>query len=217
MPSTLPPDVARLLDASDPQILESAWAAFLRTYNSVLLRAARAIGPEYDGAMDRYAHVLEQLRQDDFRRLRRCAASPPDDFSVWLAVVARRLSLDHYRGRYGRPRPSRSGTTGARQTRRRVVDLLASGTEMDRVPDVREGPIDEAVASRERASALRAAIERLSARDRLLLRFRFDEECTAAEIGRLMAFPTMFHVYRRLNAVLGQLRRALERDGFDGA
>jgi hypothetical protein len=38
---------------------------------------------------------------------------------------------------------------------------------------------------------------------------------TAKEIGDLMQFPTVFHVYRRLDAVLRVLREALTRAGLD--
>ena len=218
MASPLPPELERLLAASDPAGLDSAWSVFLQSYNGVLLRAARAVGPEHDGAMDRYAHVLEQLRSDRFRRLRQCAAHPPEDFGCWLGVVARRISLDHYRARYGRARPMDSPhRSDDRRARRRVVDLLASGVDVELLLDDRQRAPDEDMALRERNAALAAALQDLSDRDRLLLRFRFDEGCTATEISRLMDFPTPFHVYRRLNAVLARLRAALEQRGFDGA
>ena len=217
MTSALPTVVVRLLDAPGPEAQESAWAAFLGTYNAVLLRASRSLGPEYDGAMDRYAHVLEGLRCDDFRRLRLCTGDPPADFSLWLAVVARRLSLDHYRARYGRTRKSPTAeATKRRVTRRRVEDLLTEH-DPDVLPDPRAEAPDEAVTREEERQALSSALAGLAPRDRLLLRFRFDESCSASEIARLMDFPTVFHVYRRINAVLATLRQALRAHGMDGA
>jgi RNA polymerase sigma factor (sigma-70 family) len=215
MASALPSEVVRLLDAPGPEARESAWAAFLGTYNAVLLRASRSLGPEYDGAMDRYAHVLEGLRCDDFQRLRLCTADPPADFSIWLAVVARRLSLDHYRARYGRSRKSPSAESTARRTARRRVEDLLTENDPDVLPDEKAVAPDEAVTRSEQRQALSSALAQLSSRDRLLVRFRFDESCSASEIARLMDFPTVFHVYRRINAVLATLRASLRARGID--
>ena len=216
MPGSLPLEVERLCHAESPDGREAAWAAFLSAYNDILLRAVR-FRAEHDGAMDRYTYVLEHLRADDYRRLRLCIDKPPADFPVWLAVTARRLGLDHYRSKYGRRRLGSADADARRSTRRRVIDLLASGVDVDRLLDEHAARADEIIDTRDRAVALGAAIAALPDRDRLLLRFRFDEGCTAMTIARLMAFPTVFHVYRRLNTVLAQLRRELEQRGFDGA
>lgn len=215
MASALPSEVVRLLDAPGPEARESAWAAFLGAYNHVLLRASRLLGAEHDGAMDRYVHVLEGLRCDDFRRLRLCRTDPPADFSIWLAVVARRLSLDQYRARYGRPPRSPSTQAKARRTTRRRVEDLLTHNDPDFLPDDTAEPADVAVTRSERRQVLHEALAELSPRDRLLLRFRFDEDCSVSEIARVMDYPTIFHVYRRINAVLGALRRSLRNRGID--
>lgn len=54
--------------------------------------------------MDRYAHVLDKLQVDDFRRLRTFVADGRGKFTTWLTVVVRRICLDHHRQRYGRVR-----------------------------------------------------------------------------------------------------------------
>lgn len=216
MANDLPAEVRNLLQASGPEVRDRAWAAFLDRYNSVLLQAARTVGPEHDAVMDRYAHILEQLRCDDFRRLRHCVGAPPTDFTVWLAVVARRLSLDSYRAIYGRTRPSSSNEAASRRgTRRRLVDLLPGAMDVDLLADQTESSPEETITASERSRALAEALSRLNPRDRLLLRFRFDQECSIAEIARLMAFPTTFHVYRRLNTVLKGLRQDLQAHGID--
>ena len=56
----------------------------------------------------------------------------------------------------------------------------------------------------------------LVSRDRLLLSLRFDDGCSAREIGTIMRFPTQFHVYRRLTAVLEMLKASLRRRGIEG-
>jgi DNA-directed RNA polymerase specialized sigma subunit len=60
--------------------------------------------------------------------------------------------------------------------------------------------------------ALAAAVESLEPRDRLLLTLRFDKELPAHEIAEVMGFPTQFHVYRRLRAVLAMLGRLVPKE-----
>jgi DNA-directed RNA polymerase specialized sigma subunit len=89
------------------------------------------------------------------------------------------------------------------------VDPAALPGRMDHAPDT--------LALRaERDAKLGAALAALDPRDRLLVRLRFAEEMSAREIGELMKFPTVFHVYRRLEIVLRTLRDGLVRAGLDG-
>src|SRR5512146_3123110 len=94
LPDNLPADVARLLAAAEPMERDAAWAAFVRAYTDLLLRVAHSLGGGHDAAMDRYAYVLEQLRQDDCGRLRAYARPGAGDFGLWLVVVVRRRCLD---------------------------------------------------------------------------------------------------------------------------
>jgi RNA polymerase sigma factor (sigma-70 family) len=167
--------------------------------------------------MDRYAFVLEQLRADDHRKLRAYDRPGAGDFTLWLIVVARRLCLDHHRIRYGRTRsePGTSEQAGeARRARRRLVDLVGAELDPTSIASRDEGP-DEALVQAERLGSLEQALGALEPPDRLLVRLRFAEEMSAREIGELMRFPTVFHVYRRLDFVLRTLREALVRSGFD--
>jgi RNA polymerase sigma factor (sigma-70 family) len=152
--------------------------------------------------MDAYAYVLDQLSRDDFRRLRGYTPQARTKFTTWLVVVARRLCVDRLRERYGRGRE--------RGIRRRVAELLADELDPAATPD-RATPLPDAeLEARELTSALANAIGRLDARDRLLLKLRYERELSAREIGQILHFPTPFHVYRRLNALLEQLKRDLE-------
>jgi RNA polymerase sigma factor (sigma-70 family) len=213
-----PSALARLLRAGDPASRDRAWAAFVRAYTPILLSTARKFGGDHDAAMDRYAYILEQLRQDDFRPLRRYAVDGRSRFTTWLVVVARRMCIDYRRRRYGRPRGESNGPGAVERIRRRrladfiVEDLeLVGGISTDR-PDP-EGELR----ARELRTALGGALQELPKPDRLLLAFRHKDELSAREIARLMEFPTIFHVYRRLNALYRSLRQTLERKGVDGA
>ncbi len=214
MSASPPPALARLLCASDPGSRDRAWAAFVRTYSPLLLATARRFGGDHDAAMDRYAHVLEQLRRDDFRRLRRYADDGRSRFTTWLVVVARRLCVDFQRQRYGRPR---SEATPRREVERVLRKRLAEfiGEDLDPIDGIPGNGADpeRGLRTRELRSALRGALRALPSTDRLLLAYRYEEEMSAREIARLMDFPSVFHVYRRINALQRSLRETLEEEG----
>jgi len=208
-----PRELQHLLEAgSDPE-KDTAWSGFLAAFHRLLLHTARTVLRNEDDARDAYAEVLERLRASDFARLRNFTDDGRTQFTTWLVVVTRRLCVDSYRRRYGR---ATAGETSAGQKvrhalhdeRRGVLDpaALASSAE----------PADVVLEERERLEALERAVGGLEPRDRMLLALRFKEEQTAIAIARLMGFPTPFHVYRRLNTVLGTLRRTLGHAGVDG-
>lgn len=208
------PELARLLLASDPPTRDRAWDAFVAAHSRLLLHTARSLTHDHDAAMDGYAYVLEALRENEYRRLRAYAEDGRSKFSTWLVVVVRRLCLDFHRKRYGRARDVSEDGRDARATRRRIVDLVAE--ELD-VSDISPGNAvapDAELQIRERAAALEAALRELPSGDRLLLALRFENDLSAREIAQVMGMATPFHVYRRLNAVLATLRRALGRRGM---
>jgi RNA polymerase sigma factor (sigma-70 family) len=212
----MPPELARLLAAA-PADRDEAWAAFVRAYSAPVLRVARSLGGDHDVVMDRYAYVLDQLRADECRKLRAYERPGAGEFVLWLVVVARRLCLDHHRARYGRARHAQGvEPDAARRTRRRLVDLAAEQVDPAVLPGRMDHAPDTLALRAERDAKLGAALAALDPRDRLLVRLRFAEEMSAREIGELMKFPTVFHVYRRLEIVLRTLRDGLVRAGLDG-
>jgi RNA polymerase sigma factor (sigma-70 family) len=212
-PAALPDEVVRLLTAAPGAETEAAWSAFLSAYSGLLLRVASAFGPGYDDALDRYAHMLDELRRNDYRRLRGFSADGRSRFSTWLVVVARRLCLDHYRLRYGRTRgdqPHHAAAAVARTTRRRLSDLAASAEDLTRLADpTLPDPGDRLDAECHRLALVRAT-GALCPSDQLLLRLRFEDDLSAKEIAALLGMPTPFHVYRRLAGVCAKLRLHLE-------
>ncbi|HEX2220593.1 MAG TPA: sigma-70 family RNA polymerase sigma factor [Gemmatimonadales bacterium] len=207
-----------LLAASDPEAQRVAWEQFLETYSGLLLRSAFHLGRSYDGGMDRYLFVLDQLRSGNFRRLRQFRATGTARFSTWLVVVARRLCLDHGRRHYGRSRGiPNAANECARALRRRLVDMATEQVEVTDLEDD-SGPSPEtALETGERVRALDAVLEHLDARSLLLLKLRFGNGLTAREISELLGYPSQFHVYRELRALLDQVRSALLEAGFDGS
>lgn len=213
----VPPEVSALLAASTDPARESAWTGFVQIFTPPILRVARSLGGDSDLVMDRYTFVLERLRGDDCRRLRAYARPGAGEFTLWLIVVVRRLCLDHHRQRYGRARGTPDGERASRRAQRyRLVDLLADRTEPELLAAPDAGAPDQVFAREERTRALTAALKRLDPEDRLLLRMRFGEELTAREIAKLLRLPTVFHVYRRLDRVLKELRVTLQALGVQG-
>jgi RNA polymerase sigma factor (sigma-70 family) len=169
--------------------------------------------------MDAYAFILQKLSDQDCRRLRAFAADGSGKFTTWLVVVARRLAHDWYRERYGRaPGANVAEPAGEeRSARRRLVDLAAEAMELDRLPDTLGQAADIGVVIAEMHAALWAEIDALSAADRLLIKLRFEDNLSAREIAEVVDLATQFHVYCRLDHVLGLLRRGLIARGLEGA
>lgn len=214
----VPQEVARLLSIQDEDAREAAWQDFVERYSRLLLRVSFDFAPGYDGAMDRYAFILEELRRDGYRRLRRFSADGRGRFSTWLAVVARRLCLDHHRIRYGRTRRAGAASPGAsvaRLARRSLADLTGCAEDFTRLRDTLQADPGEEVSEAERREALQQAFAGLPPQDQLLLKLRFEEELSARQIAVVLRMPTPFHVYRRLRWLLAGLRGRLRMRGFD--
>lgn len=87
---------------------ERAWDLFLDGYRSLLFAAIRHYAREYDDVMDVFTYVCEELRNDDLRRLRVYVDEVEHRarFSTWLVTVVHHLTIDWFRRRDGRSRPS---------------------------------------------------------------------------------------------------------------
>ena len=95
MAESFPPELSGLLDSRDALSKEEAWQRFVNRHSRLLLTTARETCADYDDGMERYAFLLDELKQDDFRRLRKYLADGRGKFTTWLVVVARRLCVDH--------------------------------------------------------------------------------------------------------------------------
>ncbi len=208
-------------DSNDSDGGFAAWENFVADHSRLLLHVAGEVFPRHDDRMDAYAFVLERLREDDCRRLRAYQEDGRSKFSTWLTVVVRRLCLDFYRQRYGRPR-GEARSTEIRERfswRRRLVDLTA--TEHDLVvqqvlADQHQGP-EDALHARELSRAVHEAVAALHPEERLLLSLRFRDGLSAREIAGHLGLPTAFHVFRRLNATFTTLRRHLASRGVESS
>jgi RNA polymerase sigma factor (sigma-70 family) len=218
-----PSELAQLL-AADDAARDAAWDAFVASYSRLMLHIARTIMMTRDDAMDAYAHVLERLRCDDCRVLRGYEADGRSKFTTWLAVVTRRMCVDFYRRVYGRPRgdadgsPSRARQLEVDRTARRGLARLASvSADLTLLVDDRQGGPDHHMRTDELRRALDAAISELGADDRLLIKLRFEDDLAAPAIASVLSLPSVFHVYRRINAACERLRKSLVARGFESS
>ena len=210
----LPPVLSKLLTPAPGEAArDGAWHAFLAEHDRLLRHVCRSLGGDSDAEMDRYTRVLEELRSDDFRRLRSFAGDGRGRFTTWLTVVARRVCLDHERSRYGRVSPA--SDADARSARRRLADLVAVNLDPDQLgAPVTANPVARLEREETRAALLVATSE-LDPDDRLLLALRFAEDLSAREIAEVVGLPSPFHVYRRLNPILARLRAVLAEAGIE--
>jgi RNA polymerase sigma factor (sigma-70 family) len=210
--SHLPPEVSRLLEAGPGQPRDDAWAAFIAAYSGLLLRVASAFAPGYDGALDRYVFMLDELRKGDCGRLRKFAADGRGRFSTWLTVVARRLCLDHHRRQYGRVRRHAATSNDrslARLARRALASLDTAAHDLANLPAFLEPDPTVEIDARDQRVLLRRVVGQLQPGDQLLLRLRFEEDLTAREMATVLGLPSPFHAYRRLDAIYKNLRKQL--------
>jgi RNA polymerase sigma factor (sigma-70 family) len=218
MASQIPAEVNILLTASDDTVRGRAWEGFVRKYRRLISHAARSLGGDYETSMDRYTLVLEQLRADDFRRLRPYSSQPDAKFTTWLTVVARRICADHSRSRYGRRRANDNPSgfvSDEIRTRRRLADLIADEFDIDMMADEAAPDSSHRLSRAELFGAVEDALRGLPVRDRLLLALRFEEDSPAREIADVMGFPSRFRVYRHSKAVVTGLRQKLQSKGIE--
>lgn len=213
----LPVYLSRLLGASAGRARDDAWSDFLRQYSRLLLKTVRRASTGHDEAMDRYAFILEQLRCDDFRRLRAYTADGRGKFTTWLVVVARRLCVDHHRRVHGRSQAATEPDSAGpleQAARRNLVGLLAAEFDLEQLEDDRSPRPDAAFLDAERHDALVRAVSTLDAMDQLLLTLRFEDDLPLARIGPILGLQSRFQVHRRLKTVLARMRELLEEHGY---
>jgi len=105
----------------------------------------------------------------------------------------------------------------ARAARRRLVELTVAKLDDTLASLASDDDPDGALRRGELERALDTAVTELPAQDRLLLRLRFHDDLSGAEIASLLHFASPFHVYRRLNHLLGVLRQRLARLGVQSS
>lgn len=213
--SELPESLRTLLDKNPPS--PEAWESFARQYTALLLHVARSTAHSRDDAMDAYASLLERLSEDGCRRLHAYSSDPRSKFTTWLVVVARRICIDHHRAKYGRLRNGDCVEERERLNLRRRIENLDTVLETDTVADETASSLATALDQAELSCELASLRAALKPEDRLLIAMRFDDEMSASQIANVLRYPSQFHVYRRINAILAELKAELKARGFETA
>ena len=216
MAAPFPPELSAVLDA-DRESADEAWRIFLSRFSPLILHAARCASKDYDDAMDSYAYTLERFRENDFRRLRSYSADPRSKFTTWLVLVARRICIDRQRQVYGRITDTKHNHVpdDERAARRRLIDLTAAEVDLSTIEDGGQKNAEDELRTHELKQLLDAAISELEPRDQLLLTLRFVDGLSAKEIAPIQSWPSPVHVYRRIDLIIGKLRKSLEQRGVD--
>jgi RNA polymerase sigma factor for flagellar operon FliA len=101
-----------------------------------------------------------------------------------------------------------------RVPRLRLVSLIEGEHDLAAAEgaDARAREAEAQRISQQAARIVRETLARLPLQDRMLLRFRFGADMSIADTARLLGVPQR-PLYRRIEALLRQLRAALEREG----
>lgn len=213
MPSPLPSTLQALLSARDQTASENAWEHFLAEFSPLLLHVARLTPGDHDSVMDKYLFMIDALRKDDCRRLRAYSEDGRGTFTTWLVAVGRRLCVDEHRTRYGR---SEEVMTDARRERRRLEQLEGNDALLDSIESTFVGP-ESALDRLEIHTQLTTLLARLETEDRLLLKLKYEDGLPVSEIARIVAEPSQFRIYRRLDKILASIREGLAAVGIGSA
>ena len=218
MAASAPFQLGQLLRAADSSSQQAAWEDLIGRHTRLLLAVSRSFNGGHDEVMERYTYILDKLREDDFRRLRTFDDRSGARFSTWLTVAARHLCLDHLRSVYGRQRESDRSNRWypLRRIRRALADSIGEEIDVDQIIDDQSQSVISRTVVAERDELLRFALTRLSARERLLLALRYEDDLSASRIAGIVGLATPFHVYRQLNNILEKLRGMLQSRGVDG-
>src|SRR5678816_3144652 len=95
----------------------------------------------------------------------------------------------------------------ALERRRRLATLMSeagldAGADLVDTQTEENGGPEGNLRAIELSGALEEVMATLAPADQVLLRLRFDDDLSAQQIARTLRFPSQFHVYRRINALL---------------
>lgn len=166
--------------------------AFVQRYERLIYRILYRMGFSGEEVEDLRQQVFVHLWEHDCRRLRQWRGG--GKFSSYLGIVVTRLAWDTRRSRPAIPTPS-------------IMWEAEEGGGICAPPDAAWDP--EAAALRgERAAAVQGALDRLSRRDRELIRRRHGHEQSYREIAAALEI-TVNHVGVALARAEERLRRTL--------
>lgn len=169
---------------------KAAWDAFVQQFSSLVYSTIyKTLTLHYSDCREQQVEDLYQeffisILQNNCRKLRQFRGDRGCTLASWLRVVAARLTIDYLR----RQRPADA----------EVTDAIAS--------DQPDAP--SALAAREEEQSLTAALESLSARDRLIIELTYRRSLGAEEIAAILK-TSVGAFYTQKSRVLDKLREVL--------
>lgn len=172
-----------------------SWQRFILDFSVFIYGAVVKYTADYDEKMAIYLQILEKLRENDFEKLRRFAFQ--SSLSTWLTAVARNMTIDILRSKYGRDF----------RWKIRVISLCGDCDEpADPSP---ERQPEAAYQSRERESIrsqllaeLETALEGLDEREALLVKLVFFKGLKIRDAGGVLKIKP---VYKFLDRTLRKI------------
>jgi RNA polymerase sigma factor (sigma-70 family) len=170
-----------------------------------------------DSVSNCYLYVCEQLYRNEYRRLRRFEPGGPASFRTWLFLVARNLTLDWRRKKYGRKKPltTASHPSGLGNELLPVLrdenlssQMALEDISAEEIPDRRPDPESQAV-STEIQTILQNSVAHLDGPSRLLIHLRFEQGLTLEQVARIVGLVDAQTADRRIRSVLGVLRKKI--------
>jgi len=191
-------DPLAALRDGDPALFEAFVRGELKTFLGFFLRLGASRPEAEDLVQDLHLKLFQHAR----------SYQAQGRFAPYAFRVARNLLIDRRRRRAVRP-PTSSGVgsagTGEQET-----------SWLDNVPDRRSEEPGSALVRREEALRVRAALEELGERQRLVFELGVVQGLPYQEIGSILEIPVgtvksrMFHAVRKLQEVLGAERKGGE-------
>jgi len=186
-------DPLAALRGGDPGLFEAFVRTELKTFLGFFLR----LGASRPEAED----LVQDLALKLFQHARNYQAQ--GRFAPYAFRVARNLMIDSRRRRAVRPPASAGGGSADDE----------ENSWLDNVPDRRGQEPEAELARREEAQRVRAALDELSERHRLVFELGVVQELPYQEIGSILEIPVgtvksrMFHAVRKLQEVLGAVTK----------
>jgi RNA polymerase sigma-70 factor (ECF subfamily) len=188
------PDNANSFDPTDQQLLQgcvtgdkASWELFVKHYSKLIYHSiyktlrVNAKPTDPDDINDLFQELFASICADNCKKLRMFDPCKGVSLASWLRMIAVRMTIDHLR-------KQRSSTS--------LEDLL---TEPSR-DGGQETHIDE-----ESLQCLRAVLEALSDKDKLLIELFYFKELPPEEIAHILNISTGA-IYTRKNRVIEKIR-----------
>ncbi len=175
---------------------KDAWNVFVRKYSPVVWGGIRktffshSFQYSREDIEDNYSKVFLALLEENCRRLRTFRKENTCSLSTWLTVVTVRIAIDYMR----------------KERRGQLTEIWDSHGEEESLSVPYEEAPEYVAQGKERDEYFCAAVDGLSAKDRVLYDLLFVKEGPPEKVASVLGL-TMNALYSRKNRIIGRLRK----------